>query len=182
MLTRDNLGYLTRCARRYGDPFTLRVLYTTYVITGDPEEARRIFRADPETFRPLAGDEARFLLGDAAFPARSTGATPHRGRCCRCQGRWRRGRHGAGAGARGVRASGRGRGPGRSAARGAGRRARAHGLALERSLHRGKLHKLWIGPGVSHPKLTLPGVEIIESTEVRSDDDNERLRPAWPTR
>jgi cytochrome P450 len=68
LLTRDNLGYLTRCVRRHGDPFTLRVLHTSYVITGDPEEARRIFTADPELFGPMAGDEARFLVGDAAFP------------------------------------------------------------------------------------------------------------------
>lgn len=60
--TRDNLGYLTRCLRAYGDPFTVRMLHTTYVITGDPEEARRIFTADPETFGPSAGEEARFLL------------------------------------------------------------------------------------------------------------------------
>ncbi|HEX3435018.1 MAG TPA: hypothetical protein VHT25_13270, partial [Solirubrobacteraceae bacterium] len=37
-------------------------------------------------------------------------------------------------------------------------------VALERSLHRGKLRKLWIGRGVSHPQLDLPGVDIIEST------------------
>jgi cytochrome P450 len=68
LLTRDNLGYLTRCVRRYGDPFTVPMLHTTYVITGDPEEARRIFTADPEMFGPSAGDEARFLIGDGAFP------------------------------------------------------------------------------------------------------------------
>jgi uncharacterized protein (TIGR02996 family) len=55
-------------------------------------------------------------------------------------------------------------------------------VALERSLHRGKLRKLWIGRGVSHPQLDLPGVDIIESTEARSDGDGERLRASWTTR
>jgi cytochrome P450 len=54
--------------RRYGDPFTLPVIHTTWVITGDPEEARRIFTADPETFGPMAGEEARFMVGAASFP------------------------------------------------------------------------------------------------------------------
>jgi uncharacterized protein (TIGR02996 family) len=49
--------------------------------------------------------------------------------------------------------------------------------ALERSLHRGKLRTLGIGPGVSHPKLDLPGVDIVESAELRSDGDSERFRP-----
>jgi cytochrome P450 len=66
---------VTRCLRRYGDPFTLPVLYATWVITGDPEEARRIFTADPELFGPMAGDEVRFLLGDASFPRLS--GDPH---------------------------------------------------------------------------------------------------------
>jgi cytochrome P450 len=61
--------------RRYGDPFTLPVLYTTWVITSDPEEARRIFTADPAMFGPMAGDEARFLIGDASFPRLS--GEPH---------------------------------------------------------------------------------------------------------
>lgn len=68
LLTRDNLGHVARCMRRYGDPFTLPVIHTTWVITGDPEEARRIFTADPETFGPMAGDEARFMVGGASFP------------------------------------------------------------------------------------------------------------------
>ena len=55
-------------------------------------------------------------------------------------------------------------------------------LALERSLYRGKLRTLWIGRGVSHPQLNLPGVEIIESAEARSDGDSERLRPTWTSR
>jgi cytochrome P450 len=75
LLTRDNLGHVARCLRRYGDPFTLPVLYTTWVITSDPEEARRIFTAAPELFGPMAGDEVRFLLGDASFPRLS--GEPH---------------------------------------------------------------------------------------------------------
>lgn len=54
--------------------------------------------------------------------------------------------------------------------------------ALERSLHRGKLRKLWIGRGVSHPPLDLPGVEIVESTEIRGEADGDRLRPSWASR
>jgi hypothetical protein len=55
-------------------------------------------------------------------------------------------------------------------------------LALERSLYRGKLRKLWIGRGVSHPELDLPGVDVVESAEARSDGDGERLRATWATR
>jgi uncharacterized protein (TIGR02996 family) len=50
-------------------------------------------------------------------------------------------------------------------------------LALERSLYRGKLRTLWISRGVRHAQLDLPGVEVIESAEARSDGDSERLRP-----
>lgn len=75
LFTRDNLGHIARLLRRHGDPFTLRVLYTTWVITSAPEEARRIFTADPELFGPMAGDEVRFLLGDASFPRLS--GEPH---------------------------------------------------------------------------------------------------------
>jgi uncharacterized protein (TIGR02996 family) len=54
--------------------------------------------------------------------------------------------------------------------------------ALERSLYRGKLRTLWLGRGVSHPQLDLPGVDVIESAEARIDGDTERLRPTWAIR
>lgn len=67
-LLRGQLEYVEQCLRTYGDPFTLKVLTATYVISGDPAEARKLFTADPELFGPSAGDETRFLLGDTSLP------------------------------------------------------------------------------------------------------------------
>jgi cytochrome P450 len=64
---RDTLGYLAHCSRTYGDPFTLRILNGTCVMTGDPELARRIFTADPALFAPAATDSVKFLLGEASI-------------------------------------------------------------------------------------------------------------------
>ena len=67
-LLRGQLEYVSECFRTYGDPFTLKVLTGTYVISGDPGEARRLFTADPQLFGPTGGDESRFLLGDRSLP------------------------------------------------------------------------------------------------------------------
>lgn len=66
-LLRGQLEYVSDCLRTYGDPFTLKVLTTTYVISSDPAEARRLFTADPQLFGPSGGEEVEFLLGDSSL-------------------------------------------------------------------------------------------------------------------
>src|SRR5688572_31687903 len=43
LFARDSYSYLARCARRYGDPFTLPLLLGPAVVTGDPEGVKEIF-------------------------------------------------------------------------------------------------------------------------------------------
>jgi len=47
--SREPLAMLERCRRRYGDSFTLRLRHLgTWVVLSDPEDAKRIFSADPD--------------------------------------------------------------------------------------------------------------------------------------
>lgn len=71
---RDPFGTLHRYARRYGDPFTLKLPMGPHVLTGTPEGIREIFTAPPQTFAsnstsflsPLVGDHSVLLLDGAA--------------------------------------------------------------------------------------------------------------------
>lgn len=47
---RDPIGLLQRYARQYGDPFTMSLLGSRWLITGHPEYLREIFAADPDVF------------------------------------------------------------------------------------------------------------------------------------
>jgi cytochrome P450 len=70
---RDPFGTLQRYARRYGDPFTLRLFTGPIVLTGTPEGTQEIFTAPPQTFTsnsipflaPLTGERSVLLLDGA---------------------------------------------------------------------------------------------------------------------
>src|SRR5947208_6596000 len=67
--------FLDRVHRRYGDPFTLRVIQDrTIVFTTDPDEIRKIFTGDPDQLHagegnvvlaPLLGSYSVLLLDGA---------------------------------------------------------------------------------------------------------------------
>jgi cytochrome P450 len=69
----DTYGYLSECARRYGDPFTVPTLGGPLVYTADPEAVRQIFSADPDRFdvwtpevlAPVVGDTSLLLVSGA---------------------------------------------------------------------------------------------------------------------
>jgi cytochrome P450 family 110 len=71
----DRLGMLERCARRYGEFFTVRFPWETVVFTWNPEAVKQIFGGDPEIYfagqgnnilRPFLGDFSVLLLDGAA--------------------------------------------------------------------------------------------------------------------
>jgi cytochrome P450 family 110 len=70
---RDPFGTLQNHARRYGDPFTLRLFTGPIVLTGSPEGIQEIFTAPPQTFTsnnspflaPLAGERSVLMLDGA---------------------------------------------------------------------------------------------------------------------
>jgi cytochrome P450 family 110 len=70
---RDPFSTLRKAARRYGDPFTLKLLTDRMVVTQTPEGIREIFAAPPETFEsiatallaPLVGEHSVLLLDGA---------------------------------------------------------------------------------------------------------------------
>jgi cytochrome P450 len=71
---RDPFGALQKYVRRYGDPFTLRLLTGPIVLTGDPEGIQALLTAPAQTFtsnsisflKPLVGEHSVLLLGGAA--------------------------------------------------------------------------------------------------------------------
>src|SRR5919106_4700955 len=71
---RDPFGTVLRYARRYGDPFTLKLPPGPLVLTGTPEGIREIFTAPPQVFAsysapflaPLVGEHSVLLLDGAA--------------------------------------------------------------------------------------------------------------------
>jgi cytochrome P450 family 110 len=71
---RDPFGALQKYVRRYGDPFTLRLLTGPIVLTGDPESIQALLTAPAQTFtsnsisflKPLVGEHSVLLLGGAA--------------------------------------------------------------------------------------------------------------------
>lgn len=61
---RDPFATLQRAARRYGDPFTLKLLTGPMVVTQTPQGIREIFAAPPETFESNAAAFLAPLLGE----------------------------------------------------------------------------------------------------------------------
>jgi cytochrome P450 len=56
--THSPLSFLESCARRYGDPFTVRLAgYGTFVMLADPEAVRDVFRGDPHVLHSGEGNE-----------------------------------------------------------------------------------------------------------------------------
>jgi cytochrome P450 len=53
---RNAFEYFLSCSRKYGDPFLMKTLASTVVVTGDPRGVAEIFTADPETFVPFERD------------------------------------------------------------------------------------------------------------------------------
>ena len=54
------LPFLEGCARRYGDPFTIRIAgYGQFVMLADPPTIREVFRADPQVLH--SGEANEFL-------------------------------------------------------------------------------------------------------------------------
>ena len=52
------LPFLEECARRYGDPFTIRLAgYSTFVMLADPEAVKDVFRGDPHAMHSGEGNE-----------------------------------------------------------------------------------------------------------------------------
>jgi cytochrome P450 len=93
---RDPYGWLARCARRYGDPFTLRSVVGTMVFTGHPDGVRTIFSAPPEQYAPmgaellspvLGANSMLFLDGDRHRAARRLVTPPFHGARMRAYGR-----------------------------------------------------------------------------------------------
>src|SRR5947209_5081680 len=65
---RDPCGTLERCAKRYGDPFTISLpMQGPVVVTGDPAAIRTVFAADPETFGSSQARSMAPFLGDASL-------------------------------------------------------------------------------------------------------------------
>lgn len=50
--------------REYGDPFTIKALNGTVVMTSSPQGIKDVFRASPDTYETFAPDVVRPLLGD----------------------------------------------------------------------------------------------------------------------
>jgi cytochrome P450 len=56
--THAPLPFLEECARRYGDPFTIRMAgYGKFVMLADPEAVKDVFRGDPHALHSGEGNE-----------------------------------------------------------------------------------------------------------------------------
>jgi cytochrome P450 len=56
--TRSPLAFLEECARRFGDPFTVRWAgYGTFVMLADPDAVKDVFRGDPHALHSGEGNE-----------------------------------------------------------------------------------------------------------------------------
>ncbi len=82
---RDPVGFMADCRHRYGDPFTIRTMVGTVVMTGNPELAKQIFAGSRDQFgvsttrmlTPLLGQHSLILEeGDAHLKHRKL-LTPH---------------------------------------------------------------------------------------------------------
>lgn len=64
-MMRDPYGALARCARKFGDPFTISAfMQGPIVVTGDPAAIRSIFAADPDIY----GSSGAKLMGPILGP------------------------------------------------------------------------------------------------------------------
>ncbi|HEX4354318.1 MAG TPA: cytochrome P450, partial [Polyangiales bacterium] len=67
---RDPYGEALRCAREYGDPFTLKMpLSGPIVISGRPAAIRAMFSADPLSFASAAAETMAPLIGQRSLVA-----------------------------------------------------------------------------------------------------------------
>jgi cytochrome P450 family 110 len=80
VFARDPFGTVLKYARRYGDPFTLKLPPGPLVLTGTPEGIQEIFTAPPHTFAsysapflaPLVGEHSVLLSDGAAHKRERT--------------------------------------------------------------------------------------------------------------
>jgi cytochrome P450 len=73
---RDPFRLFRRCAREYGDPFTLELSIGSLVVTGRPEGIREIFSADFDTFEAFGTTLLKPVLGEHSLILMS--GPPHR--------------------------------------------------------------------------------------------------------
>ena len=71
--TRDPFGMSADCARRFGDPFTLPLLGSHVVVTGQPELARAMYALPPDKVGGLLGHLIPEILGPTSVLVRSGG-------------------------------------------------------------------------------------------------------------
>jgi cytochrome P450 len=63
---RDPFGYFAACRARYGDPFTLPLLGTRVVVTGQPDRVRAIYALPPAKVGGLLGHLMPEILGPSS--------------------------------------------------------------------------------------------------------------------
>ena len=68
-ILRDPMSSLPAWQERYGDPFTLRTVNGTVVMTGDPKLVKEIFAASPSTFAPFATQGIGPTIGEGSLLA-----------------------------------------------------------------------------------------------------------------
>lgn len=66
-LLREPYEHLRRCARRYGDPFTLPHAFGPIVMTGDPDGIQAIFAADPAIFAVPGAELVSPIMGQGSL-------------------------------------------------------------------------------------------------------------------
>jgi cytochrome P450 len=60
---KDAFRFFRVCARRYGDPFSIKTFASTVVMTSNPEGIEAIFTADPASFDPFEREHLREING-----------------------------------------------------------------------------------------------------------------------
>jgi cytochrome P450 family 110 len=92
---RDPVGTLQKCARRYGDPFTLKLFTGPIVLTGSPDGIQEMFTAPAQIFAsnsipflaPLTGERSVLMLDGAAHRReRALLMPPFHGACMKAYG------------------------------------------------------------------------------------------------
>jgi cytochrome P450 len=71
---RDPYGFFADCRRRFGDPFTLPLLGSHVVVTGDPELVKAMYALPPHTVGGLLGHLMPEVLGPTSVLVRSGAA------------------------------------------------------------------------------------------------------------
>jgi cytochrome P450 len=82
---RDPVGFMTYCRNKYGDPFTIRTMLGTVVMTADPDLARQVFAGPRQGFgvstarllTPLLGEHSLILEEGEAHLKHRKILTPH---------------------------------------------------------------------------------------------------------